>query len=161
MRASNRLFSVRPAASGDLPRLCEFAAELLIKTQSKGTGKDALKAFQHVFRHPDSGIIVVAQHKGGMCAYAYAAYEWRAEFSGESMDIVELFVEHAWRNKGVGASLIATLLDTAKQRGIRHINAQVHPGNAAIERILETAGFDPEQRTVWGRQLSFKDSPQR
>ncbi len=153
MRAPNRLFNIRPATMADVPRLCEFAEEFLIKMHAKGTGKDALKVFQYVIKHPDTGLINVAEHKAGICAYAYAAYQWRSEFSGESMDIVELFVEQSWRNKGVAASLIASLLENAKHRGIRHISAQVHPGNAAIERILESAGLDPEHRTVWGIQL--------
>jgi len=29
----------------------------------------------------------------------------------------------------------------------------VHPGNAAIERALETSGFDPERRTLWALHL--------
>jgi GNAT superfamily N-acetyltransferase len=66
------------------------------------------------------------------------------------MDLIELYVEQAWRNKGVAASLIASLLEIAKQRNIHSIRAEVHAGNSAIEHMLESAGFDPEHRTVWG-----------
>ena len=53
----------------------------------------------------------------------------------------------------VGGSLIVALLENAKQRGIRRVSAEVHPGNSAIERTLESSGFDPERRTLWGLQL--------
>jgi GNAT superfamily N-acetyltransferase len=153
MSASNRPFSIRPANINDVGRLCEFADEFLLKMHAKATGKEARQVFQQVIRHSAIGIIAVAEHKAGICAYAYASYQWRSEFGGETMDMVELFVEHAWRNKGVAASLTAFLIETAKEREVRRISAEVHPGNATIERMLESSGFDPEHRTVWGLQL--------
>ena len=134
----------------DIGELCEFAEEFLLKMHARSGAKDARQVFQHVLKHPDDGIIIVAEHKDGICAYAYASYEWRSEFGGQTMHCVELFVQQAWRNKGVGASLVASLLETARQRGIRRVCAEVHQGNATMERILESSGFDPEHRTVWG-----------
>ena len=153
MRSSNRPFQVRPATIGDIDRLCEYADEFLLKMHAGATGKQARQVFQHVIKHPDAGTVVVAEHKAGICAYAYALYEWRSEFGGETMHCVELFVEQEWRNKGAAGSLLAWLIDTAKQRGIHRISAEVHPGNSTIERILESIGFDPEHRTIWGRML--------
>ncbi len=40
----------------------------------------------------DRGLVVVAEQQRLSCGYAYASYEWRAEFCGETMDIVALFV---------------------------------------------------------------------
>src|SRR5438094_612176 len=153
MHASNRLVSVRPAVSTDIGRLCEFADEFLLKMQAAATGKESRQVFQHVLKHPDSGLVLVAEHKAGICAYLYASFEWRSEFGGEVMHCVELFVEPEWRKKGVAAMLLATLVDRAKERGIRRVSAEVHPGNATIERILEATGFDPEHRTIWAHHL--------
>jgi GNAT superfamily N-acetyltransferase len=153
MRAPNRPFHIRPGALSDVGRLCEFADEFLVKMHAKTGGKDARQVFQYVLKHGDYGILLVAEHKAGICGYAYAAYQWRSEFGGETMDIVEMYVEQAWRNKGVAGSLIAGLVDEAKGRGIRRISAEVHPGNAAIERMLDSSGFDPEHRTVWGLSI--------
>jgi len=149
MRAPNRPFQIRAATTNDLARLCEFADEFLQKMQAPTSGKEARPVFQHVIKRSELGIVLVAEHKSGLCAYAYAAYQWRSESGGETMSLVEIFVEQSWRNKGVAASLIADLLETARQRGIRRISAEVHPGNAVIERMLESSGFDPEHRTVW------------
>src|SRR5215468_3702814 len=114
MRASNRLFTIRPATSNDVGRLCEFAQEFLLKIHANVSAKEARQVFQYVLKHPDTGVILVAEHKEGICAYAYASYEWRSEFGGETMHCVELFVEQAWRNKGVGASLVGALLEIAR-----------------------------------------------
>lgn len=146
-------FQVRSATGRDVERLCELAAAFLTHIRAVGTQQDAKRVFERTLKSPDLGTVVVAQHRAGLCGYAYASYEWRSEFCGETMNLIEMFVEEEWRNKGVGGTMIGSLLKTARQRGIRRISAEVHPGNAAIERALESSGFDPERRTQWGLRL--------
>ena len=150
---SVRPFQIRAATPRDMDQLCVLASELLTNIRAEGNADDARRVFEHIMNSADLGRVVVAESKGTLCGYAYASYEWRAEFRGETMDIVALFVSPQWRSKGVGGSLIASLLENARQRGIRRVSAEVHPGNAAIERTLESSGFDPERRTLWGHRL--------
>ena len=150
---STKPFQIRAATPQDMDPLCELAGQLLMNIRAEGTSTDARRVFEHIMKSADHGLVVVAESKGSLCGYAYASYEWRAEFSGETMDIVALFVSPQWRSKGVGGSLISSLLENAKQRGIRRVSAEVHPGNSAIERTLESSGFDPERRTLWGLRL--------
>ena len=150
---SVRPFQVRVATAQDLDPLCELAEQMLAQIRAEGTREDARRVFEHTMKFSDIGIVLVAEHKTGLCGYAYASYEWRAEFAGETMDIVAVFVEPQWRSKGVGGNLVAALLSNARQRGIRRVRAEVHPGNSAIERTLESCGFDPERRTLWGLRL--------
>src|SRR5207253_2229717 len=139
---STRSFQIRAAGAADMDQLCELAGQLLTNIRAEGTTEDARRVFQYIMKAGDRGLIVVAENnKRTLCGYAYASYEWRAEFGGETMDIVALFVAPQWRGKGVGSGLIASLLSNAKQRGIRRVSAEVHPGNAAIERTLESCGF--------------------
>ncbi len=149
---SVRPFQIRVANPRDMDQLCALASELLENIRADGT-EDARRVFEHIMNSADLGLIVVAETNGTLCGYAYASYEWRTEFRGETMDIVALFVSPQWRSKGVGGSLIASLLENARQRGIRRVSAEVHPGNSAIERTLEASGFEPERRTLWGLRL--------
>jgi GNAT superfamily N-acetyltransferase len=89
----------------------------------------------------------------GLCGFAYASYEWRSEFGGEAMELVEMFVQQAARSAGVGRSLLNALIVRGRERGIHRFSCQVHPGNSAIERALESCGLDPERRTVWSLNL--------
>jgi GNAT superfamily N-acetyltransferase len=150
---SVRPFQIRAATPDDMDQLCALATELLMNIHAEGNADDARRVFEHIMNSADLGLIVVAESKGTLCGYAYASYEWRAEFRGETMDIVALFVSPQWRSKGVGGSLIASLLENARQRGISRVSAEVHPGNSAIERTLDSSGFDPERRTLWGLRL--------
>ena len=154
MKASNTsAVQVRPVRVNDVSRLCEFAEELLHKWDARTTATDAKRVYERILEAPELGVILVAENDGNLCGFAYACYEWRSEYGGETMDLVELFVEHSWRNKGVGRSLLEALVNHARTRGIRRFTSQVHPGNAAIERALETCGFDPERRTLWALHL--------
>ena len=150
---SVRPFQIRTATPRDMDQLCQLAGELLTNIRAEGNADDAHRVFERIMNSADLGRIVVAESKDALCGYAYASYEWRAEFRGETMDIVALFVSPQWRGKGVGGGLIAALLENARERGIRRVSAEVHPGNSAIERTLDSSGFDPERRTLWGFRL--------
>ena len=146
-------YRIRTATPADMERLCELAGQLLNQIRAEGTAKDAQRVFERIMKSSDLGIVLVAEHKTGLCGYAYASYPWRSEFGGETMEIVAVFVADQWRTKGVGRGLVSALLDNARQRGIRRVCCEVHPGNSAVERTLESAGFDPERRTLWGVRI--------
>ena len=114
--------------------------------------------YEHIMQAPDLGIILVAKTATAdtprrLCGFAYASYEWRSEFGGETMELVEMYVEPSSRSAGVGRSLLNALIVRGRQRGIHRFSCQVHPGNSAIERALESCGLDPERRTVWSLNL--------
>jgi GNAT superfamily N-acetyltransferase len=154
MKATDKAaVQIRPARAEDIPQLCEFVEELLHKWDARTTARDAERVYQRILQSPELGVILVAENEAGICGFAYACYEWRSEYGGETLDLVELFVEHSWRNLGVGRKLLEGLIEHARGRGIRRFTSQVHPGNAAIERALETSGFDPERRTLWALHL--------
>ena len=146
-------YRIRTATSADMEKLCDLAGQLLSQIRAEGTAEDAQRVFERIMKSSDLGIVLVAEHKTGLCGYAYASYPWRSEFGGETMEIVAVFVADQWRSKGVGRGLVSALLDIARQRGIRRVCCEVHPGNSAVERTLESAGFDPERRTLWGVRI--------
>jgi GNAT superfamily N-acetyltransferase len=149
---------IRPAAQQDVETICEFVEELLLKWDARATRKDAQRVYEHIMKAPDLGVILVAEtvvpagtadRQPRLCGFAYASYEWRSEFGGETMELVEMFVEPSSRSAGVGRTLLNALIVCGRERGIHRFSCQVHPGNSAIERALESCGLDPERRTVW------------
>src|SRR5438094_1855732 len=97
---SVRPFEIRVAAPQDLDQLCALASELLANIHAEGTAEDARRVFDHIMNSADLGVIVVAETEGTLCGYAYGSYEWRAEFRGETMDIIALVRSPRWRSKG-------------------------------------------------------------
>jgi GNAT superfamily N-acetyltransferase len=144
---------IRPAEGRDMDRMCEFAEELLHKWDARTTAQDARRVYQRILSAPELGVILVAENDGAVCGFAYAALGWRSEYGGETLDLVEMFVDQPLRNRGIGRLLLEGLVGFARRRGIRRFTCQVHPGNAAIERALEACGFDPERRTLWALHM--------
>ena len=108
---------IRPAGMQDIDKMCEFVEELLVKWDARATRRDARRVYEHIMKSPDLGMILVAEtlaassdQKTGLCGFAYASYEWRSEFGGETMELVEMFVEQAARSVGVGRSLLNALI---------------------------------------------------
>src|SRR5262245_7614731 len=120
---------IRPARPEDIGKLCEYAGELLQKWDARANVEDARRVYEHILQSPQLGIILVAEHADGLCGFAYASYDWRSEYGGETMDLVEMSVEHSWRNHGVGRTLLEGLIVQAKRRNIHRFTCQVHPGN--------------------------------
>jgi GNAT superfamily N-acetyltransferase len=160
------MVQIRPAVTQDIDKLGEFVEELLVKWDARATRRDAQRVYEHVMAAPDLGIILVAEtlahdqakapdsfQATGLCGFAYASYEWRSEFGGETMELVEMFVQQSARSIGVGRSLLNALIVLGRERGIHRFSCQVHPGNSAIERALESCGLEPERRTVWSLNL--------
>ena len=145
--------SIRSAEARDLDKICEFARELLRHWDARTTAADARSVYERVLVSPELGVILVAESDGLVCGFVYASHAWRSEYGGETLDLVELFVEHSWRNRGVGRKLLQELVGHARRRGIRRFTSQVHPGNAAIEHALEICGFDPVRRTLWALDI--------
>src|SRR4029450_5735932 len=115
MKASNTsAVQVRPVRAADIPRLCEFVEELLHEWDARTTARDAQRVYERIIKSPELGVILVAESEGNVCGFAYACYEWRSEFGGETMDLVELFVEHSWRKRGVGRTLLEALVEHAR-----------------------------------------------
>lgn len=158
MKAMNSpTVQIRLARMQDVDTMCEFVEELLLKWDARATRRDARMVYEHVLDSPSLGIILVAENVAenvagnaqGLCGFAYASYEWRSEFGGETMELVEMFVEPSSRGYGVGRTLLNALIVRAREKEIHRFSCQVHPGNSAVERTLEACGLDPERRTVW------------
>src|SRR5689334_1313568 len=112
---------VRQASVSDLETLSKFEADLLLKWDARATEQDAFKVYERVLKNPALGTIYVAEQEGRLCGFVYACSSWRAEFAGETLDLVEMFVEQSLRHKGVGRSLLDGLISHARERNIRRI----------------------------------------
>jgi L-amino acid N-acyltransferase YncA len=83
---------------------------------------------------------LVAEHDGEVVGYAYAApahpraaYRWAAE--------VSIYLSEAARGRGVGSSLLDTLLERLRDAGYVTVRAGTTLPNDASVRLFESRGF--------------------
>jgi len=48
-----------------------------------------------------------------------------------------------WRGQGLAKEVVIALVESARQRGARTVQAHAHPGNAASIAVLRACGFQP------------------
>ncbi|MDE6063517.1 MAG: ribosomal protein S18-alanine N-acetyltransferase [Lachnospiraceae bacterium] len=93
-------------------------------------------------------LYLVALHEGqpiGVCGVIDAC--------GDG-DISNVAVEEAWRGRGVGRTLVATLMEWGEEIGIRNYTLEVRVSNKAAIRLYESLGFQSE-----GIRLGFYEKP--
>ncbi|GAA0469495.1 hypothetical protein Ade02nite_32450 [Paractinoplanes deccanensis] len=62
-------------------------------------------------------------------------------------DVQSVMVRQEWRNRGVGAALMAAILDEARERGLQHVT--VHSGRRAVDFYARNGFAHHRQLLLW------------
>lgn len=78
------------------------------------------------------------------CEHQIGAAQFHVSLDGDACDAA-LTVSGEWRKRGVGSRLMRHLLDTARQRGVRHMRAHVPEGSESSDHLALRLGFQRRQ----------------
>lgn len=67
---------------------------------------------------------------------------WGGVLLGETAEILTIGVARAWQRRGLGAALLAALLDQAQEAGAREVFLEVRSDDDGARRLYEDAGFE-------------------
>jgi L-amino acid N-acyltransferase YncA len=142
--------SVRPLRPADLERV--------IAIDSGHVGEPRRRFFEkrlaHAKQHPEDYVHVGVVRNGALVGFAFARI-LRGEFGREqaiaTLDAVS--VEHDSRERGVGHSLMASLTEIMRQKGVHSLQSQADWTNHALLRFFETSGFGLAPRLVLERSV--------
>ena len=136
------IYHVRPADADDAAAICEIynqgiedrLATLETELRTPAERREWLEARSE--RHP----VIVAEHEGQIVGWgslnvfnARPAYRHVADFS--------VYVERAWRGKGVGRGLLERLIELAREHGYHKLVLSAFPFNTAGVALYERLGF--------------------
>jgi ribosomal protein S18 acetylase RimI-like enzyme len=80
------------------------------------------------------------------CGYLALCYGYSIELGGRDGFLDELYVEPAFRNRGLGTRALEAACELARADGVRALHLEVRRGNVAAQRYYERAGFVPRDR---------------
>jgi phosphinothricin acetyltransferase len=134
--------AVRPARAEDAARIAEIwnreALETLATTGSGPRDVAAQRAWlaEHSPAHP----VIVACAEAILVGYAaLTPYRPKPAFRRTVEDSV--YVDRAWRGRGVGRLLVAHLIEAARAAGHHSVLARITADNDASRRLHEALGF--------------------
>lgn len=133
---------IRPATEADVPVILEIYNEAVLHTTATfdiepQTLDERLRWFRET-KHPHC--VIIAEEEGEVagwgCLRGYrpkAAYRFTAENS--------VYVHEDHRGRGLGALLLAELVERAKAGGFHSVMAGISEGNPASEALHRRFGF--------------------
>jgi GNAT superfamily N-acetyltransferase len=93
----------------------------------------------------DDSIVMIAEHRGRVVGYVYAAVEplsWK-DLRGECGFIHDLLVTDAARGHGAGDGLLNAAIEWMRQRGMPRVVLGTAAQNERARRLFERRGFRP------------------
>ena len=163
MKNRRKALLVRPAAAGDVRRLCELDAQynrMLYAGAGEIAGENTMgqtRRFYSGILKKRGHLLLVAEQGGRAVAYVHATRE------DETGDLVRapwgcigaIVVDRKARRRGIGEALLGAVEAWAFSEGLTAVQLGVHSFNEGAIRFYEQAGYRPVM------QLMQKDLPRR
>ena len=139
---------VRPATHADAEFLVRGNAEMALETEHLSLDLDRLRDGVHaVFEQPQRGVYYIAEVDGRRAGMTMITYEWSDWRNGLFWWIQSVYVERAFRRRGVFKALYRHVEDRARQTpGVCGLRLYVENNNSRAQEIYERLGM---QRTVY------------
>ncbi len=132
-------------------------ADVAALAELRDLGRDEVEAFANwMTAHAGSYLPFVAEIDGRIVGAAWLFVSERVPGPGEPErwygDVQSVMVREEHRHRGVGAALMAALLDEARTRRLLHVT--VHSGRRAVDFYLRTGFSHHRQILLWGPEHS-------
>ncbi len=138
------MIQIRPAVPADASLIVRFGQALaeFEKEPAENVHLDEQKVLEHAFGASPKFEVLIAEidrSPVGMALFFQNFSTWTAR---PGIWVEELFVEGAWRGRGVGRELLAAVARLAEERGCGRVELAVLDWNPAAD-FYRTLGFQP------------------
>ncbi len=135
---------ITPANRDDIPQLCSLLA--LLFTQEADFTPDANRqaaALRQIIERPDTGRILVLRDGRNCIGMVNLLFTVSTACGGKAGLLEDLIVDSAWRNVGLGSSLLNAAIQLARDTGCHRITLLTDRDNEAAKRFYQRHGFGP------------------
>ncbi|KAF4436619.1 GNAT family acetyltransferase [Fusarium acutatum] len=156
--------TIQPATRDAIPTIVDFISKaradmfpFLNQSSSDQMAQKDLGIFKSRYLDHPQGAFLTAHSEGHLIAtIGYVAYDGRfSHLTLEPENVVEilrLYVEPEWRRAGLASKLFDTLVETARQSGIKQLYLHTHPFLPNAIDFWKGKGFSVitvDDDTVW------------
>jgi GNAT superfamily N-acetyltransferase len=111
-------------------------------------------AFDHVLADAARGVVLLAWEGERAVGVAALSYAFPIEVGQRTAWLEELFVEPAFRGRGIGTELLRAALEIAESAGAVAVDLEIVAGHERAERLYSRFGFKRLARAHWTRSTA-------
>ncbi|HTW89128.1 MAG TPA: GNAT family N-acetyltransferase [Candidatus Binataceae bacterium] len=145
---------IRAARPADFPDLLRLIRAYYRYDSIRFRAKLVAEGLREMLRNRACGQMWIMRDGERAIGYVAFSFHHDAEFGGRQGVITDLFIRSAYRGRGLGAIMLATVDDYCRLAGIRSMELQVIHGNRAAEAFYRKHGFRRLERTIMARELT-------
>ena len=152
-KAEKPRVSIRAARPADFADLLRLIRSYYRYDGIRFRSKIVPPALRRVLRDPALGRIWIARDGKRAAGYTAFSAHYDVEFGGLEGVITDLFVRSAYRGRGLGGRLLATVEEHCRAAGIGSIELQVIASNRGAPGFYRKHGFRRLPRSIMARDL--------
>ena len=139
--------TVREAGAGDVERVATAVEALLVELGGRCPERAALETeVRALLDDPAGGSVLIAEADGDVVGLLSASWQRAIHVPGVYATIQDLWVDEAWRSRGVGAELVEAIASQARTRGVSRLEVglprETFAAIASTESFYKRVGFE-------------------
>ena len=139
--------TIREAGEGDVAAIASAVESLLLELGGSRPERQALEAeTRALLEEPAGGSALIAEADGDVVGVLSASWQRAIHVPGVYATIQDLWVDGAWRSRGVGAELVEALASQARARGVSRLEVglprETFAAIASTESFYKRNGFE-------------------
>jgi GNAT superfamily N-acetyltransferase len=139
--------TVRQADDGDVEGVTTAVASLLAELGGRMPSRAEMEAeVQALLDDPQGGLVLLAEVDGEIVGVLTASWQRAIHVPGVYGTVQDLWVDEAWRSRGVGAELVEAIASQARTRGVSRLEVglprETFAAIASTESFYRRNGFE-------------------
>lgn len=142
---------IRQPLENELERIADYQVDMAWETESFRLDKETVKkGVKHVYNNPAIGCYWVAEVDGKMAGALLTLYEWSDWRNSQLLWVHSLYVETAFRQKGIFKTMYTLLQEEVKSRDdLAGIRLYVDKTNLKAQKVYEAIGMTKEHYELY------------
>ena len=136
-----------------LERALHMMASLYSEAGAAHHRERARRAAEGLMANPALGGVWLIEMDGETAGYLCVTLSYSLEFDGRFALLDELYMEAAWRGRGIGAQAIAFAVEWSRARGLAAIRLEVARTNSRALELYRRQGFTAHDRHLMTKWL--------
>lgn len=140
-------FTVRAASTKDAEGVATAVEALLVELGGRmPTPAEMQQEVQALLDDPQGGSVLIAEADGRIVGVLTASWQRAIHVPGVYATVQDLWVDEAWRSRGVGAELVEAIASQARSRGVSRLEVglprETFAAIASTESFYRRNGFE-------------------